>query len=339
MASLSQSINVDETLITPSFSSGQVNYPAHGNSPLLLMRRADIVLDKALVHRQRHELYAEGLDEQHLRKLMLIRDLQGAVDNGELWMAYQPKVDTRTQQVCQFEALMRWRHPRLGFVPPDEFIELAERSGNIDLLSRWMLSHVCHQLHVWQCKGYHLSVAINLSASDVVDATLPHRISQLLSQNNLTPDQLAIEVTESAVMEDVDAATQTLIALNQRCLKVAIDDYGTGYSSLAQIKRLPIDELKIDKSFVMQLDTQEGDQTIVRSTIEMGHNLGLKIVAEGVENSASAERLSQFGCDYLQGYWIAKPMPGDEVITWLDNFTPLAFSRTTPPYHRHENTD
>ncbi|WP_404341866.1 EAL domain-containing protein [Vreelandella venusta] len=326
MEQISEPISLDKSLIMPSLSAGEVSYPTHGNSAQLLLRRSDIALDQARRHRHSHERYVEGQDEQHLRQLMLIRDLQEAVDNGELWMAYQPKVDTTTGRVCQFEALMRWRHPTLGFVPPDEFIGLAERSGNIGLLSDWMLAHVCEQLSLWKRQGHHLSVAINLSASDVIDPGLPMHITELFESYDLTPDQLALEVTESAVMQDVDAATETLMALSQMGLKIAVDDYGTGYSSLAQIRRLPVDELKIDKSFVLKLDTQQEDLTIVRSTIEMGHHLGLKIVAEGVENSASAEILSQLRCDYLQGYWIAKPMPADAITGWLDEFKPLQLS-------------
>ncbi|XQU07425.1 EAL domain-containing protein [Halomonas sp. LY9] len=326
MEQISEPISLDKSLIMPSLSAGEVSYPTHGDNAQLLLRRSDIALDQARRHRHSHERYVDGQDEQHLRQLMLIRDLQEAVGNGELWMAYQPKVDTTTGGVCQFEALMRWRHPTLGFVPPDEFIGLAERSGNIGLLSDWMLAHVCEQLYHWKRQGHHLSVAINLSASDVIDPGLPMHISELFESYDLTPDQLALEVTESAVMQDVEAATETLMALSQMGLKIAVDDYGTGYSSLAQIKRLPVDELKIDKSFVLKLDTQQEDLTIVRSTIEMGHHLGLKIVAEGVENSASAEILSQLRCDYLQGYWIAKPMPADAITGWLDEFKPLQLS-------------
>ncbi|MCL7929074.1 putative bifunctional diguanylate cyclase/phosphodiesterase [Halomonas llamarensis] len=329
MAMLSQPIELAKSPITPSLSAGEVNYPAHGDNPQLLLRRSDIALDKARRQRLSHERYVEGQDEQHLRQLTLIRDLQEAVNKNELWMAYQPKVDTRTGRVCQFEALMRWRHPTLGFVPPDEFIGLAERSGNIAMLSHWMLGHVCQQIHLWKTQGHHLSVAINLSASDVTDPTLPQRLNKLFSHYNLTPDQLALEVTESDVMQDADAATETLLDLSWLGLKISVDDYGTGYSSLAQIKRLPVDELKIDKSFVLKLDTQEEDLTIVRSTIEMGHNLDLKIVAEGVENSASAELLSRLHCDYLQGYWIAKPMPADAVTSWLADFKPLLLSGST----------
>ncbi len=239
-------------------------------------------------------------------------------------MAYQPKVGTRNGRVDQCEALMRWRHPSLGFVPPDEFISLAERSGSISMLSHWMLANVCAQLHAWQQRGYHLSVAVNLSASDVMDRQLATYLASLLERYRLAPARLSIEVTESAVMQDVDAAMATLIELNQLGLRIAIDDYGTGYSSLAQIKRLPVDELKIDKSFVLAIDSQKDDLTIVSSTIEMGHSLGLRLVAEGVENRASAELLSKLDCDYLQGYWIAKPMQADELPAWLDNFTPLS---------------
>ncbi len=320
---LSQPIDLDKSPITPSLSAGETNYPDHGDSPQLLLRRADIALDMARRHRHSHQHYLEGQDERHLRQLTLIRDLQDAVGNGELWMAYQPKVDSRTGMVNQFEALMRWRHPSLGFVPPDEFIGLAERSGNIRMLSQWMLTHVCAQLQLWQQRGYHLSVAVNLSASDVMDPQLATHLANLLNRHQLSPEQLSLEVTESAVMQDVDTATATLQELNRLGLKIAIDDYGTGYSSLAQIKRLPVDELKIDKSFVLAIDSQKDDFTIVRSTIEMGHSLGLHLVAEGVENRASAELLSKLGCDYLQGYWIAKPMPSEALTDWLDNFTPL----------------
>lgn len=322
-------IDLDKSPITPSLSAGETNYPDHGDSPQLLLRRADIALDMARRHRYTHQRYLEGQDEHHLRQLTLIRDLQDAVSNGELWMAYQPKVNAMTGRVNQCEALMRWRHPSLGFIPPDEFIGLAERSGSIRMLSQWMLANVCAQLHAWKQQGYHLSIAVNLSASDVVDRQLSVHLTSLFERYQLNPAQLSIEVTESAVMQDVDAAMSTLLELNQLGLSIAIDDYGTGYSSLAQIKRLPVSELKIDKSFVLAIDSQKDDLTIVRSTIEMGHSLGLRLVAEGVENRASAELLSKLGCDFLQGYWIAKPMPADELPGWLDNFTPLLLPHPT----------
>jgi len=305
---------------------GEVSYPAHGENAQLLLRRADIALDLARHHPHAHQRYVEGQDERHLRQLTLIRDLRDAVNNDELWMAYQPQVATQTGEVCQFEALMRWRHPSFGFVPPDEFIGLAERSGNIRQLSQWMLEHVAAQLYQWQQQGYRVSVAVNLSASDVSDSLLAPQLAELLERYHLAADQFSLEVTESAVMQDIDAAARTLDELSQLGVSIAIDDYGTGYSSLAQLKRLPVNELKIDKSFVLKLDTQEDDLTIVRSTIEMGHSLGLSIVAEGVENAASAALLNRLGCDYLQGYWIAKPMPSDAVAPWLNSIEPFIFT-------------
>ncbi|QPL44585.1 EAL domain-containing protein [Halomonas sp. A40-4] len=326
LAALSTPIDLDNSSIGISLAAGEVSYPAHGAKAQLLLRRADIALDMARHHPDAHQRYAEGQDERHLRQLTLIHDLRDAVSNNQLWMAYQPKVATHDGEVCQFEALMRWRHPSLGFVPPDEFIGLAERSGNIRKLSQWMLEHITSQLQQWQQQGSRISVAVNLSASDVTDPDLPGQLAELLARHDLAADQLSLEVTESAVMQDINAAARTLDELSRLGVSIAIDDYGTGYSSLAQIKRLPVNELKIDKSFVLKLDSQEDDLTIVRSTIEMGHSLGLSIVAEGVENAASAALLNDLGCDYLQGYWIAKPMPSDQVIPWLKSTEIFTFT-------------
>ncbi|MFI0471174.1 putative bifunctional diguanylate cyclase/phosphodiesterase [Halomonas sp. HMF6819] len=330
-AALAQPIHLDQSPVSPSLSVGEVHYPTHGDNPQHLLRRADIALDMAKRKRSVYQCYQQGQDEQHQRQLTLIRDLKRAVDQSELWMAYQPKVNTRTGRVNQCEALMRWQHPTLGFIPPDEFIELAERSGQIGMLTSWMLSHICAQLARWKEHDYYLSVAVNLSTSDVMDPGLCQRIASLLKQHRLDARQLSVEVTESAMMQDVEVATRTLLELGGMGLSIAIDDYGTGYSSLAQIKRLPVNELKIDKSFVLALDTQADDFTIVRSTIEMGHSLGLKVVAEGVENRASAELLSEVGCDYLQGYWIAKPMPCDALPAWLDAFETLSLPTPALP--------
>ncbi|MDR5885373.1 bifunctional diguanylate cyclase/phosphodiesterase [Vreelandella janggokensis] len=326
LAALSTPIDLDNSSIGISLAAGEVSYPAHGAKAQLLLRRADIALDMARHHPDAHQRYAEGQDERHLRQLTLIHDLRDAVSNNQLWMAYQPKVATHDGEVCQFEALMRWRHPSLGFVPPDEFIGLAERSGNIRKLSQWMLEHITSQLQQWQQQGSRISVAVNLSASDVTDPDLPGQLAELLARHDLAAEQLSLEVTESAVMQDINAAARTLDELSRLGVSIAIDDYGTGYSSLAQIKRLPVNELKIDKSFVLKLDSQEDDLTIVRSTIEMGHSLGLSIVAEGVENAASAALLNDLGCDYLQGYWIAKPMPSDQVIPWLKSTEIFTFT-------------
>ncbi|MBD3897510.1 EAL domain-containing protein [Halomonas sp. ML-15] len=319
---LSEPIELDASPFRPSLTAGESHSPAHGEDPHLLLRRADIALETARRQRSAWQRYQPGQDEQHVRQLRLIRDLQEAARDSQLWMAYQPKIEASTGKVSQFEALMRWQHPSLGFIPPDEFITLAERSGNIRLLTRWMIDSVCRQLAEWRSNGQTHSVAINLSAEDVIDPQLGQHLLSVLAHYDLNVEQLSLEVTESAVMQDPALAHRCLSELRQAGLTVAIDDFGTGYSSLAQLKQLPVAALKIDKSFVMSLDTQPDDVVIVRSTIDLGHRLGLSVVAEGVETAAIAAMLREFGCDELQGYLIAKPLPGHEVAAWLDHYHP-----------------
>lgn len=321
---LSNTIAVNHlSTVKPICSIGSVSYPNDGNSVQQLFRRADIALQHAQDKAVRYECYTEDLDKLQLRKRTLINDLPNAVTHDELWVDYQPKTALNSGKAKHFEALIRWHHPTLGLIRPDEFIELAERSGNISLLSQWMLIHVCQQLHVWNQSGQRLSVAINLSANDITNAQLPQQLEQLLKTYNLAPCQLAIEVTETTAMQDMSQVVNILKEISTLGIVLAIDDFGTGYSSLAQLKRLPFNELKIDKSFILRLNTDEDDRLIVRSTIELGHRLGLKVIAEGVENYETAVLLSKMGCDYLQGYWIAKPMPSHQVLNWLKHFKGL----------------
>ncbi|MDI4636757.1 MULTISPECIES: putative bifunctional diguanylate cyclase/phosphodiesterase [Halomonadaceae] len=317
---LAEPIDLEGSPIRPQLSFGEVRYPEDGDTPHLLMRRADVALDIARHHHHAHQRYIAGQDERHLRQLTLIRDLHDAVEQHQLTMVYQPKVLATNGNIVQFEALMRWEHPTLGFIPPDEFITLAERSGNIRMLSSWMIDTVCAQLHHWQTQGQVLRVAINLSAEDIMDETLTARLQEVLVRNGLVPDQLGLEVTESTIIKDPALATRHLEELRGAGMTLAIDDFGTGYSSLAQLKRLPVQELKIDKSFILRLDDSPDDEVIVRSTIELGQNLGLKVVAEGVENEAIRSMLKGFGCHYLQGYLIARPLPADEVTSWVERY-------------------
>ncbi|WP_304525909.1 bifunctional diguanylate cyclase/phosphodiesterase [Halomonas sp. I5-271120] len=317
---LAEPIDLEGSPIRPRLSFGEVRFPEDGDTPHLLMRRADVALDIARHHHHAHQRYIAGQDERHLRQLTLIRDLHDAVEQHQLTMVYQPKVLATNGDIVQFEALMRWEHPTLGFIPPDEFITLAERSGNIRMLSSWMIETVCAQLHQWQTQGHGLRVAINLSAEDIMDETLTARLKEVLERNGLVPDQLGLEVTESAIIKDPALATRHLEELRGAGMTLAIDDFGTGYSSLAQLKRLPVQELKIDKSFILRLDDSPDDEVIVRSTIELGQNLGLKVVAEGVETEASRTILKGFGCHYLQGYLIARPLPADEVTLWVERY-------------------
>lgn len=319
---LSHTITVNaHSSITPAYSIGEVSFPATGNTTQQLLQRADIALQQARDKGVQYERYSEGLDKLHLRRRTLINDLPKAVSQNEFWIDYQPKVSVETGQVRHFEALIRWHHPSLGLIRPDEFIELAERSGNVSLLSQWLLTQVCQQLHIWNQSGRLLSVAINLSANDIIDSGLPIQLTHLIKCYDLEPWQLSIEVTESTAMQDANLAVNVLKEIAALGVSLAIDDFGTGYSSLAQLKRLPFNKLKIDKSFILGLSTGSDDLLIVRSTIELGHRLGLKVVAEGVENQAAASLLYEMGCDFLQGYWISKPMPSHQVLSWLESFT------------------
>lgn len=314
---MAEPIDLRDSPIRPWVSVGEVGFPEHGDSPTLLLRRAEVALEAARSARVHHQRYAMGQDEQHLRQLTLIRDLQEAVGRGQLAMVFQPKLRAEDGRLVEFEALMRWKHAELGFIPADEFIGLAERSGNIHLLTGWMIEAVCAHIAAWEAQGRRVCVAVNLSAHDVIDTALPTRILEVLDRHALTSDRVSLEVTESAIMQDADLALRTLEALRAAGMSIAVDDYGTGYSSLAQLKRMPVQQLKIDKSFILRLDDGGDDEIIVRSTIEMGHNLGLEVVAEGVETPASRDMLRELACDYLQGYLISRPIAAEEVPAWI----------------------
>ncbi|MCG6658792.1 EAL domain-containing protein [Halomonas campisalis] len=313
---LAEPIDLQGSPLRLTLAIGEVRYPGHGDSATLLLRRAEIALDLARRARQPHRCYVVGQDEQHLRQLTLVHDLQEAAPQGQLTMVYQPQLDARTGRVTAVEALMRWQHPRLGFIPPDEFITLAEHSGSIQRLTQWMVDTVCAQLRAWEQDGCRVDAAINLSAKDVTDDSLPGRLQHCLTSHGLSPERLRLEITESAIMQEPEQAACRLDTLRQAGLRIAVDDFGTGYSSLAQLKRLPVQELKIDKSFILKLDENADDEIIVRSTIELGHNLGLEIVAEGVETEASRVLLTRLGCDILQGYLFSHPLSASQFCAW-----------------------
>ncbi|MDX1454627.1 MAG: EAL domain-containing protein [Gammaproteobacteria bacterium] len=302
-------------------SAGVVLIPDHGRDPEQLMRRADIAMYDAKQSHNATLLYRSGRDESHLMRLRLIGDLRVAATRGQFRMFYQPKLDLRRNEITQAEALIRWDHPEHGFMPPDQFITLAEQSGNIGVVTNWVLRAALQQLRHWLDDGLDLSVSINISAMDLEDASLPERVTELLQEFDVSAERLVLEVTESAVMRDAESAIRMLDKLNAAGIQLSIDDFGTGYSSLAQLKRLPVHELKIDKSFVMQLDADSEDAIIVRSTIELAHNMGLSVIAEGVENEAARQLLSDYGCDHAQGYLIAKPLPAQKFAEWLHDST------------------
>lgn len=314
-------VDLMDSPITLRLDLGALALPSQAASVEQVLRRSAIALDRSGSASGRTAFYTDGEDEIHLRELTLTRDLQHSLAAGQMRLVYQPQVAMLpSAQVVQFEALLRWRHPELGIVPPDEFIVLAERSGQIGHLSDWVIKAAIADLVSFRAQGFDQAVSVNLSAHDLEDAQLPQRILALLGAHRLGPEALTVEVTESALMGDPRQAVESLSALTDAGIDIAIDDFGTGYSSLAQLKQLPVGELKIDKAFVLQLASNREDQLIVRSTIGLAHTLGLRVVAEGIEDLQSWRLLREFGCDRGQGYLLAKPLEAHAVNAWLKRF-------------------
>lgn len=301
--------------VVPEPGIGLLRYPRQGQEPDVVLRRLGLALADAAQSLERIAVYRPGRDESRLRQLELLSALRGALGRGEFSLAYQPKVD-HAGRLVHVEALLRWESPTLGRVGPDEFIPLAERSGVIHPITCWVLEEAVRSCRAWEASGVVVGVAVNLSALDLAAPGLAEVLRGLLERHALPPGRLLLEITESAVMQDVEQSLRMLERLRGLGLRLAIDDFGTGQSSLAQLKRLPVHELKIDKGFVMRLDTQADDALIVRSTIDIAHNMGLEVVAEGVESEAGARMLEAFGCDLLQGYWISRPLPGPALLDW-----------------------
>jgi len=299
-------------------SMGIALYPAHAEDAGTLMKRADVAMYDAKQNQTAYAIYEPGRDAYSPRRLAILSELRHAVASGQLELHYQPKVFMGDGRMVHAEALVRWRHSTLGMVPPDEFVKLAEQSGNIGMITKWVLKTAIGECAAWNREGLELTVAVNLSALDLHDQELPIFISGLLHDSGLAPSRLLLEITESAVMKDAAYAQRVLRDLKARGIALAIDDYGTGYSSLAHLKRLPVDELKIDKSFVVGLgDGAAEDTVIVRSTIELGHNMDLRVVAEGVENAQAWELLRRLGCDMAQGYYISRPLDEPGFRAWM----------------------
>lgn len=315
--SVAKSMHLQSMDLFPDISVGIAMFPEHGENAADLLRRADIAMYDAKNARLSIAIYETGRDATHLRRLSLINELHRAVTNDELRVYYQPKLAMDEQTSTHVEALVRWQHPRDGLIAPDEFIPLAEHAGSIHMITDWMLRNVIRQCREWSDMGLELGVSVNISAMDLATGNLPFVVRNYLTQFGVAPHRLLLEITESAVMRDTSYALGVLNQLKACGVKLAIDDFGTGYSSLAHLKRLPVDELKIDKSFVMNMTRDSDDAIIVRSTIELGHNMGLTVVAEGVEDEQAFRMLKNFHCDVAQGYLISRPLPTDEMTEWL----------------------
>ncbi|MEE5136256.1 EAL domain-containing protein [Pseudomonas alliivorans] len=314
---LSEPQRIDNHDIALECCIGITVYPENGNSAQELVNRAAIARKDAAFLPGRLQIYQDGRDLAHQRQISLIRDLRKAPYNGELMLHYQPKLDIRQGTVRQAEALLRWSHPQFGNVSPAEFIALAERTGSIHLLTNWVIEEAMRQLAEWRKRGLVLQVSVNISADDLLGEDLAGFVVGLLKQYGVPAEQLVFEITESAIMSQPEKALVVLHKLRDCGISLSIDDFGTGYSSLAHLKRLPVQELKIDQSFVRDLDETSEDAVIVRSTIEMSHNLGLKVVAEGVEYQHSLDLLRRWHCDTAQGYLISRPLTATAFETWI----------------------
>jgi diguanylate cyclase (GGDEF)-like protein len=303
--------------VEASVSIGMAIFPEHGADANVLVQRADVAMYHAKESRTGFAVYVPEDDPYSLTLLSLVPELREAVDTGQLKLHYQPKVAMSSGHVQGVEALVRWDHPRLGAVNPDNFIPIAERTGLIKRITLFVLDESIRQNLVWRRDGIELDLAINLSANSLHDLSLPAEIADLLSKWNMPADALELEITESAIMSDPVRAGATLQELTDMGLRVAIDDFGTGYSSLSRLRELPVSTIKIDKSFTLALPGSDDDTAIVRSTIELAHNLGLAAVAEGVETATVWHRLAQLGCDYVQGNYVSHPVPAEMLDEWI----------------------
>ncbi|QJQ01651.1 diguanylate phosphodiesterase [Herbaspirillum rubrisubalbicans] len=313
---LEQPLSLQEQTVDLGAGIGVAGYPAHGQNSGELLSRAEVAMYTAKRKGSGVVIYDPAIDQSSQESLSLLSELRRALERDEFMLYLQPKLELGSGAVIGAEALVRWIHPEKGFVGPDNFIPFAETTGFIRMLTLWMMEKVAGLSAQLQVQGLSLKFSVNLSTRDLLDQELPAAFAAILERHRLTPEALCLEITESAIMDDPGRAQNTLERLSAMGFALSIDDFGTGYSSLAYLKSLPVDELKIDKSFVMKMAQDQDDAKIVRSTIDLGHNLGLRVVAEGVESEEVWFLLRQMGCDQGQGYFMGKPMPVEGFLEW-----------------------
>ncbi len=299
-------------------STGIALFPQHAEDASSLIRYADIAMYMAKRSGRDHAVYAPDQEQISREVLSLKSQLREAIQSDQLILHYQPKIDHRSCRVIGLEALARWNHPEKGLLAPDSFISLAEEAGLIEDVTHWVLKTAIGQLRLLHARGHKLTMGVNLSPRNLHDMELPSTIGMLLDGNGVAPEYLTLEITENAVMSNQADAIAILGKLDGMGITLAIDDFGTGYSSLAHLRQLPVDEIKIDKSFVIGMEENENDAVIVRSIIDLAHNLGLKVVAEGVDTKDAWDTLTILGCDHSQGFYMSKPLPEDVLTEWLE---------------------
>ena len=308
---------VDGLKLDLEASIGIALYPEDGDEVDSLLQRADVAMYLAKEAHSGVEVYTSDRDRNSRQKLQLLGELREAISHRDLVLFYQPQADLRTGRVASVEALVRWHHPQLGLIPPAEFVPIAEHSGLIEPLTRVVLEEAVAQCSLWSLAGKPLRVAVNLSARVLHDLSLPQQIADLLEKWKVPAELLALEITESTIMADPIRALRVMTTLSGMGVRLAIDDFGTGYSSLAYLRRLPVSEIKIDKSFVSGMATNENDAIIVRSTVELGRNLGLEVAAEGVESEEVWSMLVDLGCHLAQGYYLSRAVTAETLEPWL----------------------
>jgi diguanylate cyclase (GGDEF)-like protein/PAS domain S-box-containing protein len=317
LRSLEQPFFIENQAVNIEASIGVALYPEHGCDADTLLRHADVAMYAAKRAGVSSTLYSATHEVHDPADLALMAELRQAIERGELFLRYQPKIDCRRGEIAGVEALVGWNHPYRGTLLPDRFLPLAEHTGLIHPLSRWVLNAALYQVHLWQEAGLDIPVAINMSARNLIDAQLPALVADTLAAYGLEPRSLEIEITETSIMSSCGQAVENLMKLRELGVRVAIDDFGTGFSSLTHLRRVPIDALKIDKSFVIDMSKNEDDAAIVRTTIDLAHNLRLQVVAEGVEDQASLDSLTSLGCDIVQGYHVCRPVLPMALGKWL----------------------
>jgi diguanylate cyclase (GGDEF)-like protein len=317
-AALEEPFTLDDLTLAVEASIGLVLYPDHGDDPDELLQRADIAMYAAKDTHAEFMLFDAKLDQHSPRRLALLGELRRAIENEQLVLHYQPIVDAQTNKVLGVEALVRWQHPERGLLPPGDFIPLAERTGLITPLTHYVLKVALQQCRQWCQAGHELAVAVNVSARRLLDLSFPDEVAGLLAIWQVPARLLVVEITESTIMADPAHALEVLGRLDRMGVQVAIDDFGTGYSSMAHLKSLPVHELKVDRSFVMHMTSSASDAVIVQTTIDLGRNLGLRVVAEGVEDAATWQELEALGCNAIQGYYVSRPIPAEDLTSWLE---------------------
>jgi diguanylate cyclase (GGDEF)-like protein len=320
--SISEPFAIDELSLEVGASVGVARFPQDGEDSHALLRCADIAMYAAKETQTEYKIYTADQNQHSKRRLGVLSGIRHALLQDEIVVHYQPIIDLDQMRVRGAEGLVRWQHPEHGLIPPGAFVQTVEQTGLIGPLTRHVLERSIAECAAWRKDGRELSVAVNLSVRNLLDRDLPKEIERLLSTYGLPPEALQLEITESMIMSDPERALSTVTRLSGLGARLSVDDFGTGYSSLANLRKMPIDELKIDRSFVSPMLQNESDLIIVRSTINLGHDLGLNVIAEGVEDNPTLEQLATLGCDLAQGYHVSKPMPADAFNNWLTETAP-----------------